>query len=88
MDPPLPAVLATLGADVHAWAQNGGTALHAAAAKGQAETVRTLVKLGANIHTRAQNGGSPLHAAAAKGQVGLPSPRLELPNRLRLRVLF
>ena len=49
-------VLEELGTDMHTRAQNGGTALHAAAAQGHVQAIEALEELGADIHMQAQVG--------------------------------
>jgi uncharacterized protein len=58
------------GADVHLAARNPQrvTALHAAAARRDAEVVRTLLKHGADPNARQEKGFVPLHDAAASGE--------------------
>jgi hypothetical protein len=58
------------GADVHLAARNAQrvTALHAAVARRDVETVRMLLKHGADPNARQEKGFMPLHEAAANGE--------------------
>lgn len=55
------------GRAVHATAEDGTTALHAAAATGHAAAVTLLLDAGADPQATGRNGATPLHLAAAMG---------------------
>ena len=60
-------LLLARGADVHAAQQGGYTALHSAAANGDAELVRALLAAGARADERATDGRSPADFARERG---------------------
>lgn len=59
------------GADVHAVAPDGGTALHYAALRGHQHIAECLVAAGAAVDQRDNDGDTPLTWAALEGQTGL-----------------
>lgn len=66
------------GADVNAAQTDGMTALHWAAANGDAEIARTLLYAGATVRSTTRLGGyTPLHLAARSGDAGTAGILLE-----------
>jgi len=64
------AVVAGLGADVHAANRNGDTALHVAAALGYDTVVQLIVDRGADVHAKNSRGVTPLAAATFGSTAG------------------
>ena len=63
-DNPAVAALVRAGADLDARVPTGETALHRAAAQGQAHHVKVLLDGGAEVDARNEDGATPLHMAA------------------------
>ena len=59
------------GADVNRMNYNGATAMFYAAAGGNPEVMKALVKSGANLNVKDKLGQSSLHWAVAANQVGM-----------------
>ncbi|MFI7698849.1 ankyrin repeat domain-containing protein [Nonomuraea sp. NPDC049480] len=63
--------LLTSGADVNARESGGWTALHWAAANGQAATAELLIEAGADLDAANDDGDTPLTLAARRGALGV-----------------
>ena len=57
-------VLALMGSDVNARANEQQTPLHEAAGSGRLDVVRALCSLGADVHAQARRGATALHWAS------------------------
>jgi len=69
--------LLDVGANIHMCDTDGYTALHWAAASGNAEVIAILVNAGASVHSQSHNGDTALHQASRFAQVNCIHALLE-----------